>query len=394
MVTGLISGHRLLGADQRNSRRRHFQRVAAHQDNGHDPDAAVGLPHNRHRIYVPGTSFSDLESTLVATETSVKVKTVGTLVWASSRSGQDPGLHHRRFGRHRRRRTRRVKCDVHRQQAGHGGHRPGAHQGHLLLVPVPPGVARTTTPIGQLVHTAGTSTPTVPEFTDGASKTLQVASGATAGTVVGSVPATDADGDTLEYSLTGGQLRAVRDRRLGSDHGGVGTDARRCRHLLDHRAGDRRRGRRRDARDRHQDHRRHHRADHQRIVAAQTPAVPTGLTVTQTELGGSLDVSWTGGTTGVQAVSDYDIRFYAGAADPDPGRTSTTGSRPTRPTWAATTTWAPPPRPPSPASRPAPPTGCRCGPPTAPAPAPGRHRPPPPPSPPLPPTTPRRCSRR
>ncbi len=160
-------------------------------------------------------------------------------------------------------------------------------------------------------------TPTVPSFTDGATKTLTVASGATAGTLVGTVAATDTDGDTLEYSLTGSQSPqfAIDDSGVitvasGRTLGVAGTYSITARVT--------------DGED----------ADGNaetgaktiddtialtiRIVPAQTPAVPTGLTVTQTELGGSLDVSWTGGTTGVQAVSDYDIRFYAGTADPLP----------------------------------------------------------------------------
>ena len=50
-------------------------------------------------------------------------------------------------------------------------------------------------------HTAAATTPTAPTFTDGASTTLSISESHTDGQSVGTVGATDADGDTLTYSF-------------------------------------------------------------------------------------------------------------------------------------------------------------------------------------------------
>ena len=51
--------------------------------------------------------------------------------------------------------------------------------------------------------------------------------------------------------------------------------------------------------------------------AAVPPGVPTGLTASAGSTSGALSVSWTApAETGTSAITDYDLRYYAGSADP------------------------------------------------------------------------------
>ena len=163
-------------------------------------------------------------------------------------------------------------------------------------------------------------TDTVPSFDDGNAKTVSVAENSPADTVVGTVAASDADGDTLSYTLTSG----------GTDHDsftidGSGVIKVKAGATLDHET------------------------KPSYTVTAQVsdgedaggnpesgaptiddtievtinvtdvdepPDVPTGVSVTASTTT-SLTVGWTApADTGSEAVSDYDVRYFAGAADP------------------------------------------------------------------------------
>ena len=158
--------------------------------------------------------------------------------------------------------------------------------------------------------------PTVPTFDDGASITLEVNDGSTGGDEVGTVAATDVDGDTLEYSLTGTDAAsfAIDDAGVITVASGVTLDrATKDSYSVTAQVSDG------DAADGTPETGSKTIDDTIavtiNVVIPPTPEAPTAVTVSGAS-GSSVTVTWTAASTGARAATDFDVRFYAGAMDP------------------------------------------------------------------------------